>query len=54
MYSYADDKTLAFFSPDIYILRTNLEEGSNISLDWFGENHMQTNFYKIQSIILRP
>ena len=36
------------------ILRTKLEEGSNIALDWFDENHMQTNISKIQSIILRP
>ena len=36
------------------ILRTKLEEGSNIALDWFDENHMQTNISKFQSIILRP
>ena len=36
------------------ILRTKLEEGSNIALDWVDENHMQTNISKFQSIILRP
>ena len=54
LYNYADDNTLAFFHSDMEILRTKLEEGSNIALDWFDENHMQTNISKFQSIILRP
>ena len=36
------------------ILRTKLEEGSNIALDWFDENLMKANISKFQSIILRP
>ena len=37
------------------ILRTKLEEGSDIALDWFEENHMKANISKFQSIImLRP
>ena len=54
LYNYADDNTLAFFHSDMEILRTKLEEGSNIALDWFDENNMQTNISKFQSIILRP
>ena len=54
LYNYADDNTLAFFHPDMDILRTKLEEGSNIALDWFDENHMKANISMFQSIILRP
>ena len=54
LYNYADDNTLAFFHSDMDILRTKLEEGSNIALDWFDENHMKANISKFQSIILRP
>ena len=32
LFNYADDNTLAFFHSDMEILRTNLEEGSNIAL----------------------
>ena len=39
---------------DMDILRTKLEEGSKIALDWFDENHMKANISKFQSIILRP
>ena len=46
--------TLAFFHSDMNILRTKLEEGSNIALDWFDENHMKASISKFQSIILRP
>ena len=52
--NYADDDTLAFFHSDMDILGTKLEEGSNIALDWFDENHMKANISKFQSIILRP
>ena len=54
LYNYADDNTLAFFHSDMDILRTKLEEGSSIALDWFDENHMKANISKFQSIILRP
>ena len=44
LYNYADDNTLTFFiHSDMDILRTKLEEGSNIALDWFDENHMKAN-----------
>ena len=52
--NYADDNTLAFFHSDMDILRTKLEEGSDIALDWFDENHTQANIFKFQSIILKP
>ena len=54
LYNYADDNILAFFHSDMDILRTKLDEGSNIALDWFNENHMNTNSSKFQSITLRP
>ena len=54
LYNYADDNTLTFFHSDMEILRTKLEEGSNIALDWFDENHIQTNISKFQTTILRP
>ena len=53
LYNYADDNTLAFFHSDMDILRTKLEEGFNIALDWFDENHMKANISKFLSIILR-
>ena len=43
LYNYADDNTLAFFHSDVDILRATLEEGSNVALDWFDENHMKAN-----------
>ena len=54
LYNYADDNILAFFHYAMDILRTKLEEGSNIALDWFDENRMNANISKFQSIILRP
>ena len=54
LYNYADDNTLEFFHSDMDILRAKLEEGSNIALDWFDENHMKANISKFQFIILRP
>ena len=54
LYNYADDNTLAFFHSDMDILRAKLEEGSNIALDWFDENHMKANISKFHSIIPRP
>ena len=54
LYNYADDNTLTLFHSDMEILRTKLEEGSNIALDWFDENNMQTNISKFQTTILRP
>ena len=44
LYNYVDDNTLALFHSDMEILRTKFEEGSNIALDWFYENHMQKTF----------
>ena len=54
LYNYADDNTLGFCHPDINILKTKLEEGSKIALNWLDENHMKANISKFQSIILRP
>ena len=54
LYNYADDNTLGFCHSDINILKTKLEEGSKIALNWFDENHMKANINKFQSIILRP
>ena len=50
----ADDNTLPFFHSDMDILRTKLEEGSNIAPDWFDENHMKANISKFQSVSLGP
>ena len=54
LYNYADDNTLGFCPPDINILKTKLEEGAKIALNWFDENRMKANISKFQSIILRP
>ena len=53
LYNYADDNTRGFCH-DINILKTKLEEGSKITLNWFDENHMKANKSKFQSIILLP
>ena len=53
LYRYADDNTRGFCHA-INILKTKLEEGSKITLNWFDENHMKANISKFQSIILRP
>ena len=54
LYNYADDNTLGFYHTDIDILKSQLEDGSKITLDWFDENHMKANISKFQSIILKP
>ena len=52
--NYADDNTIGFCRPGINILKTKLEEGSKMTLNWFNENHMKASLSKCQSIILRP
>ena len=54
LYNYADDNTLGYYHTDIDILKSQLEDGSKITLDWFDENHMKANVSKFQSIILKP
>ena len=54
LYNYADDNTLGFYHTDIDHLKSQLEDGSKITLDWFDENHMKANISKFQSIILKP
>ena len=54
LYNYADDNTLGFYHTDIDNLKSQLEDGSKITLDWFDENHMKANISKFQSIILKP
>ena len=54
LYNYADDNTLGFYHTDIGNLKSQLEDGSKITLDWFDENHMKANISKFQSIILKP
>ena len=41
LYNYTGDDTLGFCHPDINILKTRLEEGPKIILNWFHENHME-------------
>ena len=53
LYSYADDNTLGFYHTDIDILKSQLEDGSKIILDWFVENHIKANISKFQFIILK-
>ena len=52
--NYADDNTLAFFHSDMDILRTKLEEGSNVSswLVWWKSHeskHFQVSIYYSQT-----
>ena len=54
LYNYADDSTLGFYHTHTDILKSQLEDGSKITLDWFHENHMKANISKFQSIILKP
>ena len=54
LYNYADENTLGFYHTDIDILKSQLEDGSKITLDWFDENHFQASISKFQSIILKP
>ena len=44
LYKYADERnTLGFYHTDNHILKSQLEFGSNITLDRFDENHMKAN-----------
>ena len=54
LYNYADDDTLGFYHTDIDIFKSQLEEGSKITLVWFDENHMKANHSKFQCFILKP
>ena len=35
LYNYADDNNLGFYHTDIDNLKSQLEDGSKITLDWF-------------------
>ena len=54
LHNYTDDNTLGFYHTDIDIFKSQLEDGTKITLDLFYENHMKANISKFQSIILKP
>ncbi len=48
LYNYADDNTLSYSNKDIDVVKTRLENVSNIAITWFKDNHMQANAAKFQ------
>ncbi len=51
LYNYADDNTLSYSNSDIDVVRSRLENVSNIAITWFNDNHMQANAAKFQVAI---
>ena len=52
LYNYADDNTLAYQHDDCDILKSVLEEESQILITWFSDNCMKANPDKFQAICL--
>ena len=51
LYSYADDNTLSFCSPDFDLLISTLESESKILIEWFRVDKMQANSDKFQVLV---
>ena len=43
LYNYADDNILGFYLTDNDTSKSQFENGSNITLDWFEKKHMKVN-----------
>ena len=52
VYNYADDNTLACCHKDPNIVKSTLEEASQISVEWFQDNFMKANPSKFQCMTL--
>ena len=52
-YKYADDNTVSSSTPDFDELIQVLQSESQMLLDWFQDNYMQTNPDKLQAIATR-
>ena len=50
MYNYADDNTLSFIHRQLAVLKSVVENESEIALKWFDNNQMQANPGKFQAI----
>ena len=52
VFNYADDNTLAFCHKDPNVVKSVLEEASQISVNWFQDNFMKANPSKFQCMTL--